>query len=712
MDSKKQAQGIASLGRYGDTTLMHMRPDEVAQLTAISRANGGDITINPDTGMPEAFLGDFFSALAPTAAGIAAGAFFPPAYAPYLAAGAGGLTAYAQGKRDPLGIAMGALGGYGGGNIGQGLVAQGAPAVPAGSAESSLIQPTNAAVDTTQGINMSTGQAVGGANVYTPKAIPAGSAGNIGSPALTSAGGRGITASTPTQVYDMGKVNYPTYADGVRQDAINTGGYDALQGQGSSALTTRGGQGFPQPVDFTETVTKSPFQEGFEYGQGQISKLGSGIKNVATDSESRSKFFSDLGGGNETYGMFKTAMPVLGAGAETYMKGMYEDMPTYEQSTAGLYDPTRRLNLGMDTGLRLLAQGGSVKRYQMGGNIMGNTNPSYNLGSPYNQFPQGGGAPPEEYGIVDVGGNFVKTSDKPGDGLMSKTSYFETYKFKDPDYTPEKQEDSSGGDFEARAGLQGAAGGINPAVALQAAQGYADTQQSDLNQQGLGTLKTGGSVRRFQMGGTTAEENKQNIQSMYGDQAQTTAEQNLSRDAIQEAGTVVTQQMGNDLAKRAGETFSKLPVVPGDANNNMAKILGVALQSNPQAFTVVPNTSTTPQGLTALNLNTGRQEPTMGMAEGGIAGLTPDDGKMLNGNGDGVSDEIPAMIEGEQEAALSDGEFIVPARIVSELGNGSSDAGAQKLYAMIDRIQAARSKTMGDNKEYAKNTNAERYLPA
>jgi len=214
------------------------------------------------------------------------------------------------------------------------------------------------------------------------------------------------------------------------------------------------------------------------------------------------------------------------------------------------------------------------------------------------------------------------------------------------------------------------------------------------------------------MGGTTAEENKQNIQSMYGEPGKTTAEQNLSRDAIQEAGTVVTQQMGNDLAKRAGETFSKLPVVPGDANNNMAKILGVALQSNPQAFTVVPNTSTTPQGLTALNLNTGRQEPTMGMAAGGIAGLTPDDGKMLNGNGDGVSDEIPAMIEGEQEAALSDGEFIVPARIVSELGNGSSDAGAQKLYAMIDRIQALREKTMGDNKQYAKDTNAERFLPA
>lgn len=72
-----------------------------------------------------------------------------------------------------------------------------------------------------------------------------------------------------------------------------------------------------------------------------------------------------------------------------------------------------------------------------------------------------------------------------------------------------------------------------------------------------------------------------------------------------------------------------------------------------------------------------------------------ENGRMLNGNGDGVSDDISATIEGEQPAALSDGEFVVPARIVSELGNGSSDSGAKKLYAMIDRIQAARKQTMG-----------------
>jgi len=722
MDSKKQAQGIAALGRYGDTTLMHMRPDEVEQLTAISRANGGDITINPDTGMPEAFLGDFFSALLPTAAGLAAGAAFPGA--PFLApALAGGTTAFLQGKRDPLSIGMGALSGYGGAQLGSTLSGFGATkaATPelAGTAEiaGGAGGTPVADVATTGSTIGATGGTTAGANAFGQEQFispftqqgAANAFGNV----------QNVTgALNPTLPATAGA----TYAGptGMAQ-TLPTPPTPAYRGPVSSAPRPNFGAAPSSPkdqlsamADYTgdtsmmQSKRLGSFEEGIDLGRG-LAKTGKGFEAAMQDPMGYLKYAGD---GSALMGGVKTALPFAGAGLEAYQKGIYEDLPTYEASTAGRYDPTRTLNLGMDTGLRLLAQGGQVKKYQMGGNVMVNASPTYALGSPYSQFPQGGGAPPEEYGIVDVGGNFVKTSDKPGDGLMSKTSYFETYKFKDPDYTPEKQEDSSGGDFEARAGLQGAAGGINPAVALQAAQGYADSQQSDLNQQGLGTLKTGGSVRRFQMGGTTAEENKQNIQSMYGEPGKTTAEQNLSRDAIQEAGTVVTQQMGNDLTKKAGETFSKLPVVPGDANNNMAKILGVAMQSNPQAFTVVPNTSTTPQGLTALNLNTGRQEPTMGMAAGGITGLTPDDGKMLNGNGDGVSDEIPAMIEGEQEAALSDGEFIVPARIVSELGNGSSDAGAQKLYTMIDRIQAARSKTMGDNKEYAKDTNAERYLPA
>jgi hypothetical protein len=101
------------------------------------------------------------------------------------------------------------------------------------------------------------------------------------------------------------------------------------------------------------------------------------------------------------------------------------------------------------------------------------------------------------------------------------------------------------------------------------------------------------------------------------------------------------------------------------------------------------------------------------MAMGGIANLGgySDGGRLLRGPGDGVSDSIPAQIGNKQPARLADGEFVVPARIVSELGNGSTEAGAKQLYKMLDRVQNARGKTTGKDK-VAKNTNAAKLLPA
>ena len=96
----------------------------------------------------------------------------------------------------------------------------------------------------------------------------------------------------------------------------------------------------------------------------------------------------------------------------------------------------------------------------------------------------------------------------------------------------------------------------------------------------------------------------------------------------------------------------------------------------------------------------------------GSLGSYSDGGRLLKGPGDGVSDSIPATIGRKQQPArLADGEFVVPARIVSELGNGSTDAGAKKLYAMMDRVQRARGKTTGKNK-VAANSRADKYLPA
>jgi len=100
-------------------------------------------------------------------------------------------------------------------------------------------------------------------------------------------------------------------------------------------------------------------------------------------------------------------------------------------------------------------------------------------------------------------------------------------------------------------------------------------------------------------------------------------------------------------------------------------------------------------------------------ADGGISNLGDysDGGRLLRGPGDGVSDNIPATIGNKRPARLADGEFVVPARIVSELGNGSTEAGARKLYAMMERVQNARKKSIGKGK-VATNSRAAKLLPA
>jgi hypothetical protein len=111
--------------------------------------------------------------------------------------------------------------------------------------------------------------------------------------------------------------------------------------------------------------------------------------------------------------------------------------------------------------------------------------------------------------------------------------------------------------------------------------------------------------------------------------------------------------------------------------------------------------------------NSGGITALAGAARGGQFNLGgySDGGRLLRGPGDGVSDSIPAVIGNRQPARLADGEFVIPARIVSELGNGSTEAGARKLYAMMDRVQRARAKTTGKGR-VAKNTRADKHLPA
>jgi hypothetical protein len=91
------------------------------------------------------------------------------------------------------------------------------------------------------------------------------------------------------------------------------------------------------------------------------------------------------------------------------------------------------------------------------------------------------------------------------------------------------------------------------------------------------------------------------------------------------------------------------------------------------------------------------QLPVPKYASGGIAEMAR--GQYISGNTDGMADKIPARIGGVQEARLSDGEFVVPADVVGHLGNGNSEAGAQRLYAMMDKIRKARTGTTKQGKQ-------------
>jgi len=100
----------------------------------------------------------------------------------------------------------------------------------------------------------------------------------------------------------------------------------------------------------------------------------------------------------------------------------------------------------------------------------------------------------------------------------------------------------------------------------------------------------------------------------------------------------------------------------------------------------------------------------MSLARGGIATLGgySDGGRLLKGPGDGMSDNIPAMIGAKQPARLADGEFVIPADVVSHLGNGSTEAGANVLYKMMNKVRRART----GNPKQGKQINPKKFIPS
>jgi hypothetical protein len=228
MATHQLAQGLASLGRHGDSMLMHVSPAEVAGLSALGKMTGHKLHTNPHTGMPEAFdFGSFLASLLPTAAGFMVGG--PAGAALGLEAGttaaaiapvaAGMLTgaavAGAKGEDVLTGGLMGGLGGYGGGNLGSSLGKMG---IQGGYAAGSPIA---------QGEALTTAAGKEALNMTNPLL---GAPGTV-NPALTNLASSGASAAAPM-----------SYSQGLGQmgrgatKLISPGGYDAFKAAGGSGM--------------------------------------------------------------------------------------------------------------------------------------------------------------------------------------------------------------------------------------------------------------------------------------------------------------------------------------------------------------------------------------------------------------------------------------------------------------------------------------------
>ena len=200
----------------------------------------------------------------------------------------------------------------------------------------------------------------------------------------------------------------------------------------------------------------------------------------------------------------------------------------------------------------------------------------------------------------------------------------------------------------------------------------------------------------------------------------------LSDTAIAEAGKIpvgegdiTTVESGGiaDFFKKLGAGFKDLTGISGSDALKYASMAGIAKMAYDDAKKAREEAKGTPfkssapyQAVTGPGGVTGFKRAAAGggigsldLARGGRA-LPP---RYLNGHSDGMADKVPAHIDNRRPAALSDGEFVIPADVVSHLGNGNSNAGAKRLYKMMDRIRAART----GNPKQGKQINPDKFLP-
>ena len=313
---KDSAQGLASLGRYGDTMLVHMNPEEVAGLQSLAMSKGGSLTINPDTGMPEAFI-------LPMLGGAALSKFMSPMAAGLLIGGATALTSGDIGK----GI-MAGLGGYGGADLGKIFTKMGTQSVGG--------MPVGAPVEAIK------------ENVAQNAASNLGMFNSQGATATMGAAGNAIPGANLSNFNNLG----------LSDQVVGPGVNSAVNAMGAAPSSTQ--------------IAQSTLTPPGTYGQ-----MGKGFGQLFDDGGFEA--FKQAGGEGGTAlttgeAAMKLGAPVAGAALSLFEPPMPK--PYVDPDTGKYRGPQGQLNLSdqFDTGLRLAAKGGYIKGYAIGGAI--NTNPS------------------------------------------------------------------------------------------------------------------------------------------------------------------------------------------------------------------------------------------------------------------------------------------------------------------------------------------------
>jgi hypothetical protein len=605
------AQNLASYGRNGDTTLVHMSPQEVSGLQALARNNGTTMTINPHTGLPEAFS---LGRLLPMIAGFALGpaGLGMSAMQAGLAAGALG-TAATGSLREGIGIGLGAAGGAGLAGSMSNLAAGPSSTLPAnslagspgvmGGAGSGITIPTNAINTAAPGqlVNYDALSKAGGIGLKAPALPPL---------EVTAGTNFGLTTATApvtnysltsgTQLPSLGASNAAN-----SQFSLNSVTSNAPQGLRLNAMGAPTSSMTAVPPegalakDLTGLDALKQAEVSRNFGQTGLRTLPSSVnaQGFATSSE---PIVSDLGSG-------------------------YSGTLTPPQDIVSLKGPT------MTDRFNRVVAGGEKAFGSMdaAGEFLGNNKMNLAMASAPMFLEEPEPLPEEESYIRPYSLDVENTSDRPASALGREE---ERLRYKYTAGTP----------------YRAAQGGI---IAFAQGGNMPDGQEMNTNP---AMMRRMDEMQIPPFAGIMDPNRMKEIYGMGSSGGQGYAE-------------------GGETGRR--EVRKKI--------NRM---------DDPYAFAAYQSG----RGLYDAALQN--------FAAGGLSNVP----RFLSGGGDGMSDSIPASINDRQPARLADGEFVIPADVVSHLGNGSSKAGAKQLYAMMDRIRTKRT----GKKKQAPAVNPRKTMPA